>query len=246
MIGETRYHVRTDIFEGPLELLLELIERRTLAINEVSLAKVADDFINYVNTHANFPIAETAHFVLIAATLLLIKSKSLLPTMELTEEERASVEDLERRLVLYRKFREIADRLQQGATCASLYARERAVERPIVFAPHSKMTLPNIHASIVSLISSLRANEHSIPKTVVKKVISLEEMIEQLAKRIQSSLKVSFREFSKKDRAERMEVIVGFLAMLELVKQGMIAVVQEDRFSDIIMSNDRIDTPRYV
>jgi chromatin segregation and condensation protein Rec8/ScpA/Scc1 (kleisin family) len=71
-------------------------------------------------------------------------------------------------------------------------------------------------------------------------------MIEQLAKRIQSNLKVSFREFSKKDRAERMEVIVGFLAMLELVKQGMIAVVQEDRFSDIIMSNDRIDIPRYV
>src|SRR3990167_9179602 len=101
------FKIKTDIFEGPLDLLLSLIEKRKLLINEISLSKVADDFIGYLKTHESFPIAKTAHFILVASTLLLIKSKSLLPSLELTEEESASIEDLELRLRIFRKFKEL-------------------------------------------------------------------------------------------------------------------------------------------
>ncbi|HVT74797.1 MAG TPA: segregation/condensation protein A, partial [Candidatus Paceibacterota bacterium] len=97
------FTVKQERFEGPLELLLDLIEKRKLFVNDVSLSKVADDYIGYVNNLGEFPVAEGAQFVLIASTLLLIKSKSLLPTLELTTDEQASIDDLNRRLKIYER-----------------------------------------------------------------------------------------------------------------------------------------------
>ena len=84
-----------------------------------------------------------------------------------------------------------------------------------------------------------------MPKAMVKKVMSLEEMIDTLSVRIQSSIKLSFKEFSGMGKKEKVEVIVGFLAMLELVKQGIINVEQQGRFSDILMETDQVGLPRY-
>jgi hypothetical protein len=92
---DSEFQVKTHIFEGPLDTLLSLIEKRKLFINDISLAQVADDYISYVKSLNDFPIADSAHFILIASTLVLIKSKSLLPTLTLSEEEESSIEDLE-------------------------------------------------------------------------------------------------------------------------------------------------------
>ena len=81
------FEIQHEQFKGPFELLLNLIEERKLLINEVSLSKVTDDFITYLQQQEKFPMGESAHFILVAATLILIKSKSLLPTLELTSEE---------------------------------------------------------------------------------------------------------------------------------------------------------------
>src|SRR4051812_4242556 len=101
------FKVKMEAFEGPLGLLLNLVEKRKLFINDISLSKVADDFISYVRELGNFPIAESAEFILVASTLLLIKSKSLLPTLDLTSEEQDSIEDLEKRLKLYQRIRDL-------------------------------------------------------------------------------------------------------------------------------------------
>ena len=98
---DNEYQVKTHIFEGPLDTLLSLIEKRKLFINDISLSKVADDYIAYIKSLENFPIADSAHFILIASTLVLIKSKSLLPNLTLSEEEEHSIEDLEARLREY-------------------------------------------------------------------------------------------------------------------------------------------------
>src|SRR3989344_4122925 len=102
------FTVKQEHFEGPLELLLDLIEKRKLFVSDVSLAKVADDYISYVKNLSEFPVADSAHFVLIASTLLLIKSKSLLPNLDLTTEEQVSIEDLEHRLRLYERMRKLS------------------------------------------------------------------------------------------------------------------------------------------
>src|SRR3989344_8575319 len=92
------YEVKTSVFEGPMDLLLDLIEKKKLFINEISLAQVTDDYLTYIKSLPKTNLRSITSFVFIAATLVLIKSKSLLSSFKLTEEEESQVEDLERRL----------------------------------------------------------------------------------------------------------------------------------------------------
>jgi segregation and condensation protein A len=240
------FTVKQTHFEGPLELLLDLIEKRKLFVSDVSLAQVADDYVSYVRNLSEFPVADGAHFVLVASTLLLIKSKSLLPTLNLTTEEQASVKDLEHRLKMYEKIRQASVGIQKLFGERFLFARsERRLDT--VFSPDADMTAPNLFAAVGRVLAHLPKKEF-LPKVLVDKVMSLEEMIGNLTERIGSNLKMSFRDFSSASsagRAERVHVIVSFLAMLELVKQGVIQVSQEKHFDDIQMETESVGVPRY-
>src|SRR5689334_22763292 len=106
------FTVKTQAFEGPLDLLLDLIEKKKLFVNDISLAKVTDDFIEHVKQFENLPMGEAAHFILVASTLLLIKSKSLLPDLNLTEDEKGDIHDLEIRLKIYQRIKEAGKHVQ--------------------------------------------------------------------------------------------------------------------------------------
>ena len=244
MSGMT-FTVKTETFEGPLDVLLNLIEKRKLLINEISLSSVADDFIAYVKSHDEFPVSQAAHFILVASTLLLIKSKSLLPTLELTEEEQSDVEDLKLRLSLHQLHRTQGEVLRAQFGTMMLHFPERDRKREVVFSPDETTTLPALTEAIRRVLLNLPKKSEKLVSATVRKVMSLEEMIDRLSSRIQSAVRMRFAEFSGMGKAERVEVIVSFLAMLELVKQGVIKVAQEGHFSDIVMEHDRVATPRY-
>ncbi|OHA92968.1 MAG: hypothetical protein A3H52_02840 [Candidatus Zambryskibacteria bacterium RIFCSPLOWO2_02_FULL_39_26] len=241
---ESSYNVKTQIFEGPLDTLLTLIEKRKLFINDISLAQVADDYIAYVKNLENFPIADSAHFILIASTLVLIKSKSLLPTLSLTEEEQGGIDDLQKRLVEYQKYKELSKHLRVRFGKNIEYIRLPSKEKIVVFAPDKNTTVSKIFEIIKSVIRQIPKKEF-IPKAIVEKVISLEEMIESLTERIRKSMRMSFKDFSGHGKAEKLNVIVSFLAVLELVKQGIIRVTQDKEFRDIHMESDSVGVPRY-
>lgn len=237
------FKIKVGEFEGPLELLLDLIEKRRLHINDVSLSSVTDDYINYVKALQEFSIPGIAHFILVASTLLLIKSRSLLPSLSFSDEEESDIKDLEERLRIYQRIRELSRHVKEHFGKNIIFERGERKQIEPIFSPEASITLPNILVSLRGAIASIPIKE-LIPQTVVKKVVSLEEMIERLVERVGKSLKVSFKEFSK-GSAERVEVIVSFLAMLELVKQGAIDAVQENRFDDIHMEAQDIGVPRY-
>ncbi len=237
------FTVKQNSFEGPLDLLLDLIEKRKLFVNDVSLAKVADDYIAYVQGLGEFPVADSAHFILVASTLLLIKSKSLLPTLNLTVEEQASIHDLETRLKIYERMRDLAQKVKPLFGANIMFPRGDKKQEP-VFSPDADMTLANLLTATGRVLANLPKKEF-LPKVVVDKVISLEVMIESLTKRVTENLRMSFREFSGAHKGERVNVIVSFLAMLELVKQGVIDVSQEKHFDDIHMATEQLGVPRY-
>jgi segregation and condensation protein A len=236
--------VKQEAFEGPLDLLLSLIEKRKLFINDISLAKVADDYINHIKQLEKFPIADSANFILIASALLLIKSKSLLPSLPLTDEEQGSIEDLERRLKIYQRMKDLSLHIKERFGKNIIFPKTASRKITPVFSPDESMTVPHLLAAIRSVLRSLPKTE-KLAQVVVKKVISLEEMIENLTNRITSSLRMSFKDFSSTHKEDRVNVIVSFLAMLELVKQGIIAVTQEKSFDDIHMETNSIGVPRY-
>jgi segregation and condensation protein A len=109
----TAFALETPVYQGPLEALLELIEARKLSITQVSLAEVCDAYLSYLEKLPELPLGETAQFVLVASTLLLIKSRSLLPSLTLTEEERESVDELERRLAQLRLIKNASKLLRK-------------------------------------------------------------------------------------------------------------------------------------
>ncbi|OHA89851.1 MAG: hypothetical protein A2832_00995 [Candidatus Zambryskibacteria bacterium RIFCSPHIGHO2_01_FULL_44_22b] len=241
------YKVKTPVFEGPLELLLELVTERKLFVNDVSLSEVADDFIRYIETHEEFPISESAEFIVVASTLMLIKSRSLLPSFKLTEEEEESIHDLEDRLALYARTKELAAGLGKLFGKNIIFEKLPQKNAVVVFSPDSKTDTTNLLAALEVVIESL-PKETVLPKVLVKKVISLEEMIEKLATRISQASKLSFKDFhgvnGKLTYEKKVSIIVGFLAMLELVKRGAIRVAQDAR-GNIDIETEELATPNY-
>lgn len=243
MITATTFAIKTEAFEGPLELLIELVEKRKLLISDISLSQVTDEYMQTVSVMQELSLPNTAQFISLAATLLLIKSKSLLPVLDLTSEEEASIEDLETRLKQYQLYRDIGLSLQQQFGRQTMYEPEYAQPQEPLFSPDKYCTTEALGTALYQVLSSLPKNE---PKPIAKlrTVISLEEMMGNLQKRIEQQLQISFSDIRTKERDHR-NVIVGFLAILELFKQGNIIITQQGRFDDIHLELEQAKTPRY-
>jgi segregation and condensation protein A len=235
---------KTSVYEGPLDLLLDLIEKRKLLINDISLAQVTDEFLSRIQSMPEIPIGDTAQFVSLAATLLLIKSRSLLPLLEISGEEEADIKELEYRLAVYQIIKQAAKGLEKKAKEEGLYAGA-APEFDPLFVPDPGVTQSGLRSAVSAIIESF-PQFASLPTVAVKKIVSLEETIEKMAQRVSSAFSLSFKEFSGHGRsAEKGEVIVSFLALLELVKQGIIRATQRENHGDITLENDSVSAPSY-
>lgn len=240
---DERFVAKAGEFEGPIEVLLRLIEERKMHISQVSLASVADDFIAYAQKIDGNHKGEIANFILVASTLMLIKSLALLPTLQVTTEEKEGIEDLERRLRLYQRMKDLSVHVKERFGKQVIFTREMSKEIIPVFAPTAEITPPGIVQVIKNLITNFPKPE-KIPEVIIKKVISLEEAITNLTERVQSALKMSFKQFVGSQK-EKVNIIVSFLGMLELVKRGIINVEQQNHFDDIHMETGGVGTPRY-
>lgn len=238
------FKIKTEVFEGPLDLLLSLIEKRKLFINDIALAKVTDDFIEHIQNFEKLPMADAAQFILIASTLLLIKSKSLLPELNLTQEEEEGIHDLETRLRIYQRIKDASLGIKELFGKDIIFAQSQSRPVEVIFTPHESINLLSLAQAIKDIIKALPKKEN-IPKAVVRQVISLEEMINNLTEKINKGLKMKFSEFTSVHKKEKVNVIVSFLAMLELVKQGIIHVSQDEHFGDINMETKEIGVPKY-
>ncbi len=235
MENET-YKVKIAGFEGPFGILLNLVEKRKLFINEVSLASVTEDFLVYIKNLSSLPSDEIASFIIVASTLILIKSKSLLPNLALTDEEQGDIKNLEERLKLYETFTKLSENVKMNFGQRIIFSPLERKSDKVIFLPDDQITQN-------SMMTLAKGALNSMPKKVVlkevevKKVISIEEMIEKLTERIQTSMKINFKDLSGQvtNKAEKVNMIVGFLAMLELVRQGILDAVQESDKGDIII-----------
>ncbi|MEK7510790.1 MAG: ScpA family protein [Patescibacteria group bacterium] len=236
------FHIKTEAYEGPFELILELIEKSKLSINELSLAQVTDDYIQHVRGHGTFPMEDAAEFIGIAATLLLIKSKSLIPELELTGDEEEDMDDLKRRLKEYERVRDMMRELSKiFGRRVMVSAGERAPE--VVFSPARDLTLERLESALEATLAALE-KEEQLPEARVRPIVTIEEMMDTLLARVQKAMTMSFKEFSA-GSTEKVEIIVSFLALLELVKEGAVGAEQGESFSDIKITNTSTGVPHY-
>lgn len=238
------YLIKTSGFEGPFGLLLSLVEKRKLFINDVSLAQVTEDYLQYINKLGGLPPSEISSFVLVASTLLLIKSKSLLPNLDLTSEEEGDIKNLEERLHLYEIFTKLGGNIKNNFGKEIIFSPLERKRDVLIFLPDEQITRESMMLFARGALDGI-PKKIFLPKVEVKTVISLEEMIVELTERIQNSLKMNFKDFHGHNgkvatREEKVVVIVGFLAMLELVRQGIINAVQESNGEDIIIEKQEV------
>ncbi len=232
MTAASAYTVKTETFEGPLELLLHLIEEKKLHISRISLAVVADQFLAHLQSLSQFDKNLAVNFIFIASTLILIKSASLLPNLRLSPEEEQSITELEERLKRYQQMKKLSKHIKQRFGRQIIFFRESVLMTP-VFAPTAEIIPANLVNLLKRLIAAL-PQPKNLQSVVVKKMRNLEEVINGLVKKIQAAMRLSFTEVVSSQET-KINIILSFLGMLELVKRGMINVEQKTPFQDITL-----------
>ncbi|MDO8571923.1 MAG: segregation/condensation protein A [bacterium] len=228
--------MRVEQFEGPLDLLLQLIEKEELDITQLSLAAIADQYLQQVSelSHQGKQLEELADFLVVAAKLILIKSRLLLPQLEGDGNE---AEDLNKQLKIYREFARAAKILEK------IYNEKKvSFPRPFsppefehLFSPPSQATADTLMRAFVQVLYHIE-----LPKQLPKSIyfdsrVSIHEKMQQLKDMLSSNMKLYFHSVLA-SASSKTEVIVSFLALLELIKQRLVVVEQEKLFDDIIVN----------
>lgn len=226
--------VKLEQFEGPLDLLLQLTSEQKLDITAVSLAKVTEQFLEYVKNLPEKNPVILADFLVTAAKLLLIKSKALLPNLDLGIEEEEVVTDLTAQLLLYKKYREVAKYLKRlDAKRHQSWIHESDFSDRVTFLPDPEATLPKLIAILRRVALELKEIAE-LPKQILAEVISITEKIEHIQKLITEKLETSLSNLIQGSKS-KMDLIVTFLALLELVKQKALVVEQSEIFDEIMI-----------
>lgn len=244
----TQYNVKVDVFEGPLDLLLHLINRLEIDIYDIPMAEITDQYINYVHTMQELHLDIASEYLVMAATLLAIKSRMLLPKQEEIwddesfdyEEEVDPREELVARLIEYRKYKEAASDFK-------LLEEERGLiysKPPIDLSEYAKDIVyefdlnVNVYDMIGAFQKLLRRKRLQSPlkTTVARQEISIEQRIEEITMMLNTlTERVSFVELFP--IVEKEYIVVTFLAVLELMKRNEIIVEQENNFAEIFVES---------
>lgn len=221
-------------FEGPLDLLLSLIEDERLDVTSISLAAVTDQYLARLKAMEHLPPEHLADFLVVAATLLLIKSKRLFPDLSLTDEEEEQAASLASQLREYRRFRGAAKAfIELWNSGAPLHARAGFQGIATAFYPPPRFGPSELQGALAAVLAHLPKLD-LLTEEVIRRVVSLEERIRDIQDRIARQAHMSFQEVAR-SAASKVEVIVSFLALLELVKQRLVVAEQAGAFRDILV-----------
>lgn len=224
------FEVTLEKYAGPLHLLLELIEKRALPITEVSLAQVTDDYVTHINAHEP-PPEELADFLLVATRLLLMKSHEILPREEELFEE--SSQSLASQLQLYQLFCKAADLIdrQQQLSARSFGRTQADVIKPEGLVLPDGVTTQSLAQAFWGLLKHLEPF-FRLQQAAIERVVSVKERLKEIHDALLTRSRLVFHEMIGSGRS-KVDIVVSFLALLELVKQRTVHVMQSDVFGDI-------------
>ncbi len=224
--------VKLPQFEGPLELLLELITKEKLEINQIALASITDQYLSAISNIEVHP-SELADFLLVAATLLLIKSRNLLPQLDLTAEEQEEIVLLEKRLKEYQRYLEASKKLKLILEKNSVIFTRSLWQGYSVgfYPPKVPPTTNDLSRYLWKLVEELTALLRPPETKTMARIISVEEKIKEILSRIENAARLTMDEIvSSRSKAE---LILAFLAILFLFRQKVIILSQSSSFGPI-------------
>lgn len=225
------YKIKLEQFQGPLDLLLNLIEGQELDISKVALATVTDQYLAYLDEAEDISTMELADFLTVATKLLVIKSKALLP--QLADDEEDSAEQLETQLKIYKDYLD-ASKVIEGLISKKqfLFSREKmAVGFEPTFSPPDNLLVSELQDYFTEILHRIDYVVN-LPEEVMKKVVTMKEKVTDIRGALKKMGKVNFRDVLN-GAESRAEVVVCFMAVLEMLKNNEVAINQKGVFDDI-------------
>jgi segregation and condensation protein A len=235
-VEERMLCVSLDMFVGPLDLLLNLVREQQLDIATVPLATVADQYFAFISAMRDLDVELCAEYLVMAATLVFLKSKSLLPPLplefEAAEESAEAVERrLRERLIAYSKYRDAAIDLRLRATAAAgYYVRPEGGDSTAQLVQHYRVDAAKLAAALAAALREAKPEK----RTIVRERVSLIEQMEYVMRTVRTNGRARF--FALVERLDRAGVIVTFLAVLELIRRGRVGFEQLAPFGDVELS----------
>ncbi|OGH60175.1 MAG: hypothetical protein A2725_04695 [Candidatus Magasanikbacteria bacterium RIFCSPHIGHO2_01_FULL_33_34] len=224
--------VQLEKFSGPLDLLLSLISDKQMSISEISLAEITEQYLQYLDKLEENKEEELADFLLVGTRLLYIKSRLLLPQFNQEEEDGQSLED---QLRLYKIFVEASRKIDKlWIDGKQSVFRIEAPRQSEEFVAPTNLDKNTMYDNMVKLIRRLQPLK-SLPETSIDRAISLKERLDKIRLILEKNKSVNFFELLDNSN-NRTEIIINFLALLELVKQKTVILKQDSAFSDIAIT----------
>ena len=238
-----KYAIKIENFEGPLDLLCHLIDKNKMDIYDINLNEITDQYIQYLNAMEKMNLEIASEFVVMASTLLYLKSKNLLPKQE-EEEEELTEEELIRRIIEYKKYKEISKVLKQNYDINGnrYYKNQEPIKLPKqkLEKEYDNKIIPQIYKELMERNSvKLNQNAKNIEKIALVENYTVASKVKEMFKVLVKQKRFVFNKLFSLNKHNRQEVVTAFSGLLEMSRRKKVETTQEELFGDITVEKSK-------
>lgn len=239
MLETNKYAIKIENFEGPLDLLCHLIDKNKMSINDINLSRITDQYIDYINQMEKMNLEVTSEFLIMASTLVYLKSKSLLPK-EVDDEEELTEEELIQRIIEYKKYKEITKSLRQmydeNSNRFFKLPEEITLPKQKLERNYDKDIIISLYTDLIERTSTkLNQNAKNIEKIAITDTYTVASKVKEIFRQLLKKPKFVFNKFYKISENNKQEVVTAFTGLLELSRRSKVTTTQEELFGDIVV-----------
>lgn len=239
-----KYAIKIDNFEGPLDLLCHLIDKNKMNIYDINLSEITDQYIEYIKSMEAMNLEVTSEFLIMASTLLYLKSKSLLPK-QVEEEKELTEEELLRRIIEYKKYKEITKKMKeiysQSGMCLSKMPDEIKLPKQKLERNYESSVVYEAYKNIIEKNSQrLNQNAKNINKIAITETYTVGDKVKTMFRELLHHKKFVFNNLFPKQKCSRPEIVTAFTGLLELSRRSKVLTNQEELFGNIEVEKRRI------
>ena len=240
-----KYELRLDNFEGPLDLLCHLIDKNKMDIYDINLSEITDQYIEFLNQMEQMNLEVTSEFLVMSSTLLYLKSKHLLPKVD-EEEEEITEEELIRRIIEYKKYKEITKKLKENFLEYSkrFYKGTEEIELPKqkMEDEYNSEIIPDLYKKLLQRnAEKINENAANIEKIAITETYTVGDKVKEMYRALIKYKKFNFNKLFSVKKRNKNEVVTAFSGLLEMSRRNKVITEQEEIFGDIeVEKNKRV------
>ena len=243
LLETNKYAIKTENFEGPLDLLCTLIEKNKMNIYDINLSEITDQYIDYIKQMETMNLEVTSEFVIMASTLLFLKSKKLLPNKQEDEEE-ITEEELIRRIVEYKKYKDITAKIKENFEIFSnrLFKGPEEITLPkqSIEENYNSSVVPEVYSAILARNEEkINTNAKNIEKIAITENFTVASKLKEMFRELIKYKKFTFNKLFSVKKHSKNEVVTAFSGLLELSRRNKVTTYQEKLFGDIDVEKNK-------